>query len=281
MKSFNLPHLFFALIIMHIACFSQDSSIYLTKAINIAGKQRMLGQRMAKNKIYIAKGKSKTKTKAKVEIVQAMEAFDKGLQYLRKFTPTKEIKHKLDLQEYAYKNYKKLIEDKSKKSLNEVIEMNTLFLNVCDDYVSSLVEYSKTQEVIGNNKNDKYILENIAKATSASGKLRYLTQRLNLYCAIYQYKIESVTPTIFNSIIQNLNQNLNFLTILEFNTLDIDDSLSEIVYYWNDLEQKFYNKEGNVTMNFKNIDIEKLYDMCNKILTKANNTTKMYASLGK
>lgn len=266
---------------MHIACFSQDSSIYLTKAINIAGKQRMLGQRMAKNKIYIAKGKSKTKTKAKVEIVQAMEAFDKGLQYLRKFTPTKEIKHKLDLQEYAYKNYKKLIEDKSKKSLNEVIEMNTLFLNVCDDYVSSLVEYSKTQEVIGNNKNDKYILENIAKATSASGKLRYLTQRLNLYCAIYQYKIESVTPTIFNSIIQNLNQNLNFLTILEFNTLDIDDSLSEIVYYWNDLEQKFYNKEGNVTMNFKNIDIEKLYDMCNKILTKANNTTKMYASLGK
>ncbi len=260
---------------IYIHSFSQKKP-YLSQAVNLAGKQRMLGQRIAKDKLYIEANK-KTKF-AKKEQESAIAAFEYGIKYLRSFAPTKEIKHKIDIQEFTFKVYKDLIQETTKKSMNEVVECNTLFLGICDDVVTSLIEYSKTKS--NSDKNKNYVLQNIAKATGASGKLRYLTQRLTLYYALNAYEVKRISPKEINTIVQTMEKNLNYLTVLEFNTLEIDDSLSEVLYYWNELKSKLYTN-GKVKMRSKKINAEELFDLCNTVLAKANATTQMYADLNK
>jgi len=264
--------------LLSISVFSQRRT-YLSQAVNLAGKQRMLGQRMAKDKMYAKAGVKEDF--AKKEMRKAIEAFKYGLGYLKEFAPTQEIKHKIDIQEFAFKYYLSMIESNSRSSIQDVINSNTLFLAVCDDVVTSLIKYAKIKNIAIDDKNQSYVIENIAKATGASGKLRYLTQRLTLYYALNRFKIKTVTPKDIDTIVKTMEKNLNYLTVLEFNTLQIDDSLSEVLYYWNELKSKIYTKEGIVDMNSKRINTVELLEICNNVLNKANTTTKMYADLNK
>jgi len=253
-----------------------QKKVHLGQAVNIAGKQRMLGQRMAKDKLFIEVNK-KTKF-AKKEQAAAMAAFESGINVLKTFAPTREIMHKVEIQEFAYKRYKDLILNSSRKSLEEVIDCNTVFLSICDDVVTSIIEYSRTKSNIGVSKNQKYILENIAKATGASGKLRYLTQRLTLYFSLDAYQVREIRAKEIDRIVRAMEKNLNYLTVLEFNTLEIDDSLSEVLYEWAKLKTSLY-KNGTIDLKSGNIDPEEFFELCNTILEKANATTQMYADL--
>ncbi len=258
-----------------------QSKTYLSKAVNIAGKQRMLGQRMAKNKVFIKAHKKKDV--ANYELEQTLIAFENGLKVLTDFAPTPRIKEKLAIQAYFYKHYKQEILDKSNASLTEVLDTNTLFLNVCDDVVTELINYSKT--IPNNNSNNEkkhenYVIDKIAEATGASGKLRYLTQRLTLYFSMNEFGYKDVSTDELAEIIKDLDANLKYLTVLEFNTLDIDDSLGLVHFYWDQLKFNLYTN-GILTMTPEKIDATLLYELCNNILDKANTTTKMYANLNK
>lgn len=258
-----------------------QSKTYLSKAVNIAGKQRMLGQRMAKNKVFIKAHKKKDV--ANYELEQTLIAFENGLKVLTDFAPTPRIKEKLAIQAYFYKHYKQEILDKSNASLTEVLDTNTLFLNVCDDVVTELINYSKT--IPNNNSNNEkkhenYVIDKIAEATGASGKLRYLTQRLTLYFSMNEFGYKDVSTDELAEIIKDLDANLKYLTVLEFNTLDIDDSLGLVHFYWDQLKFNLYTN-GILTMTPEKIDATLLYELCNNILDKANTTTKMYADLNK
>jgi len=275
MKQFYI--LIFTLFLLIKTGYSQTET-HLSKAVNIAGKQRMLGQRMAKNKVFLkAKKKQKFATK---ELEQTIINFEKGLKILQDFAPTEIIKNKVSIQAIAFNNYKKLVLKKSDESLNEILNSNTTFLKICDDVVTELIKYSKTVPKKTENKHQNYVIDKIAEATGASGKLRYLTQRLTLYFAMNEFKFKTVYPTEFNTIIEDIDSNLEYLTILEFNTIDIDDSLSLVDYYWDQLKFNLYTK-GKLTMTPEIIDANLLYDLCNNILEKANETTKMYADLNK
>ncbi len=258
-----------------------QTKTYLSNAVNIAGKQRMLGQRMAKNKVFLAANQKKSF--ATKELQKTIAGFEKGLKILQDFAPNNAVKHKVDIQEYVFNKYKTAILSKSKESLKEVLATNTLFLAVCDDVVTELINYSysKALKADGVNKHQKYVIDKIAAATGASGKLRYLTQRLTLYFSINEFGYQKVTPLELDQIIKTMDANLGYLTVLEFNTLDIDDSLSEVQYYWNQLKGFLYNEKGEVNMKPKKINALSLYDLCNTILAKANATTKMYADLNK
>lgn len=267
----------FIIMFYSIISFSQ-ANLSLTQAINIAGKQRMLGQRMAKNKLFI-KANKKTSIATK-ELQNTIIDFQKGLKILKNFAPTQAIKHKIAIQENIYNSYKKAILNKSKESLLEVANTNTLFLNICDDVVIELIKHSKSLPKNEANKSQNYVIDKIAEATGASGKLRYLTQRLTLYFALNEFGTQKVSPFELKEIISNLDENLNYLTILEFNTIDIDDALGQVTYYWGQLKDKLY-QDGNIHMNSSKINAFTMYDLSNTILEKANNATKMYADLNK
>ena len=278
MNRTKITQLLFLFFVISTSLIAQRKT-YLSQAVNLAGKQRMLGQRMAKDKMFMKAGVKDEF--AENEMLKAIEAFKYGLGYLKEFAPTQEVKHKIDIQEFAFKCYLEMIESNSRSSMKEVIESNTIFLAICDDVVTSLIQYAKIKNAENTDKNESYVIENIAKATGASGKLRYLTQRLTLYYCLDRFKMKKVTPKEVDEIVRTMERNLNYLTVLEFNTLQIDDSLSEVLYYWNEMKSKIYNKNGEVDMKSKKINPEEMFELCNNVLNKANTTTKMYADLNK
>ena len=266
--------LFLSLILLTLTTtYSQTS---LSEAVNIAGKQRMLGQRMAKNKVFLnAHKKQKFASK---ELQETFTSFQKGLEILNEYAPTKAIKIKIAIQSYAYKQYKEQILDESNQSVKEVFASNTTFLHVCDDLVTEIIKHSET--LPDSKKNHSKTIDQIAKATGASGKLRYLTQRLTLYFSINEFGFENVSPLEVNTIIKDLDANLKYLVALDFNTTEINKSLAEITSSWNTLKGNLYSN-NKVNMTPKNINAVSLYDLSNAILDKANTATKMYANLNK
>ena len=192
-----------------------QTKTYLSNAVNIAGKQRMLGQRMAKNKVFLAANQKKAF--ATKELQKTIAGFEKGLKILQDFAPNNAVKHKVDIQEYVFNKYKTAILSKSKESLKEVLATNTLFLAVCDDVVTELINYSysKALKADGVNKHQKYVIDKIAAATGASGKLRYLTQRLTLYFSIikksfiFYIKIIKIVRKIFRFIIHKFFKSIS------------------------------------------------------------------------
>ena len=257
--------------------FSQ-AAMHVANAVNIAGKQRMLGQRMAKDKLFI---KANVKSdKATKELEKTIIDFQKGLRALKSFAPTPNIKYKLEIQEYVFKDYKKAILDKSKESFQKIVNSNTLFLNICDDVVTAIIEHAKTLPVNTANKAGNYVAGKVAEATGASGKLRYLTQRLTLYFAMNEFGYKEVSSEELDEIVKTLDKNLNYLTVLEFNTLEIDDALGQVTYYWSQLKDKLY-KDGKVNLKTATINADEMYDIANNVLSKANYATKLYADLNK
>ena len=255
-----------------------QTKTYLSNAVNIAGKQRMLGQRMAKDRVFMAANKNKIA--ASKELENTIINFEKSLKILEDFAPNETIKHKVTVQSYVFKKYKKAVNSRSLASLNDVIETNTMFLTVCDDVVNELINYSKTLNSEGGNNHQKYVIDKIAEATGASGKLRYLTQRLTLYYSLNEFGFKKITPLEIEDISKKIDLNLGYLSVLEFNTLEIDDSLSEVQYYWNQLKGFIY-KDGKIDLTSKKINAVAMYNLCNTILGKANATTKLYTDLNK
>lgn len=265
----------FTLIFIAFICATQvfsQKKLSFSDAINVADKQRTLIQRIAKNKLFI-------EVNAKIkglenQITNDIREFELGIDILRNFAPTDVIKYKIDIQELTFKNYKRQVLLTTKTSMNEVISTNTLFLKICDDVFEGFSSYLK--EDPKNNKK-QYTLESIIQATNASGTFRYHTQRLALYHSIHFYDLKTIYPDEINSIVSKMEKSLNFLTVSEFNTLEIDDAISKVLYYWSDLKKKLYSNDEK---GLSKIDPEELYKLTDRILEKSDIITRLYAELG-
>lgn len=258
--------------INNISVFSQKN-LKLSDVLDIADKQRSLAQKMAKNQVFILFDK-KTSVHSK-ELKNSVIEFELAIEVLRSFAPNDSIKHKINIQELAFKRYKRLILESSKQSINEVISMNTLFLQICTDVFDSFLSYSISKY---KEKHNHRVIENIYKSIVASGNIRYLIQRLSLYHAVNSFKLRTIYPDEIDKILLKTERSINSLTISEFNTLEIDDTISKVLYYWEDLnkELKTYEKDK---AGISKIPPKNLYKLSNTVLNKSKSLTKMYAQM--
>ena len=247
---------------------SQNKS-EMSKAIDLASIQRVLVQQMAKDKLFIEVN-NKTSV-AEKELEQAIISFEKNLETLKNLAPNKKIKHEIQEEEFAYRYYKHLILQTTKKSMHEIVDYNSVFLAICDDVVKEFTEQSFLKNT---SKNEKYLAENINKATSAAHRIKLLSQRLTLYYALNNFKFTKVETKKIQRMSMTIENKLNYLTLLEFNTLDIDDSLGELVFLWNLIKTKISDdKEA--------LPADELFDLCNLVLNKAEITSELYLNLNK
>lgn len=242
--------------------------ISTSEAVTIASRQRMLSQKMAKDKVYLTA--KKNINNAEKELRRTIYTFQNDLKILKDFAPTEVIKQKIEAEEHAFEFYKKQILDDSKKSLNSIIHTNTLFLKVCDDVVAEILVYAKTE--IDNSS------KTIPKTSVAAGNLKYLAQRLNLYYILNEFNFENVSSDEIETIVSTIDKNLNYLTVLEGNTLKIDEEINEIRSDWINLKKEIYT-DNHVDLKHKKINSNKLHKICNSIVYKTNVTEKMYSEI--
>jgi len=231
-----------------------SSEIKKSELINIAGKQRMLSQRIAKDYLYI--GRKIAKSKAQREFKESMKNFLLSHKKLYNSIDDPEIKNLLD--------FVALSSDDLKELANKEFTLDNAQLIL--DLSESMLEGS--QYVF--NSLEKTLKIKESKIISIATKQRMLSQRIAKYYISYQSGIKDKnTVDMMQETVSSFSKNLNILIHNKSNSSKINKKLAEIDKLWK-IVHKFYNnieKGGLPLIVFNSTD---------KITKKMDEITKMY-----
>jgi nitrate/nitrite-specific signal transduction histidine kinase len=235
----------------------QNSTQNQVSLIDIAGKQRMLSQRMAKD--YLYKGKHVATAKASKQLVSAMGEFQSAQKTLQSSINDEEIKNLLEFVQMSMDEFKAIAQ--------QPFDLNNAQLVI--DLGESILEGSQ------------YVVDSIKKKANhkesnivaISGKQRMLSQRIAKYYIAYQSGInDKNTVDQMNETVISFTKNLNTLMSNSSNTTQINQKLNEINKLWK-IVYKFY------------LGIEKgglpfiVYTTTDNITKKMDEITKLYVKL--
>ena len=263
-----------------VALFIGDTmaqSLTIGQAVNIAGRQRMLTQRMAKARIY--RTMSINTDVSQKELNASVTTFEESLKNLLAYAPTQKVKLRFQKVEAIWPEFKvALLNDTSATSMLYIISNNTRVLTACDEAVQELVAYSQT---VTDDTNESGIsAEAIANNVNLAGRMRMLSQRLSLYYGAYYTDVDKDGLRVIKTVTSNIQQGLNALTSSEVNSTDIDDALSAALREWDVVREKC-TKNGCQGFEYKTMEPASLFDTMNKFLNRMDRVTALYASLSK
>ncbi len=227
--------------------------------IDIAGKQRMLSQRMAKDYLYL--GKKIAVGKASKQLDATLKEFESNYQRLNSAISDPEIKNLL--------SFVKLSSDEFKALLKQPFNLDNAQLAL--DLSESILEGS--QFVVDALKKGSAHKESVIVAKS--GKQRMLAQRIAKYYIAYQSGInDKNTVDQMKQAVNEFAQNHADLMANATNTPTIDHKLKQIDKLWK-IVYKFYlgiEKGGLPFIVFTTTD---------DITRKMDEVTKLYVELYK
>jgi nitrate/nitrite-specific signal transduction histidine kinase len=198
----------------------------LAELINIAGKQRMLSQRIAKDYLYI--GKKIAVDKATRQLKQSLEEFAKSQTYLAQTIDDAEITNLIAFVNMSLKELKAT----AKKPFNLdnaqlVLDLSESMLEGSQYIVDSLKAKSKAA------KQDSTIV-------AISGKQRMLAQRIAKYYIAYQSGIKDKnTVDQMKETVRQFDENNKRLINNPNNSVDTSAHLKKIDMLWK-IVYKFY-----------------------------------------
>jgi len=265
-------------ILLLLTLFSINSlfaqTLTLGQAINMAGKQRMLSQRMAKDKIY--KTMNQLTAEVDKELTSSITLFDQNLKLLFNYAPTKEIKYKLEIVDLMWADYKKNLLDKSKVSTSNIFNKNTSMLTSCDNVVKELIAYSESLPKAASTK--VYDTTVLSVTIANSGKLRYLTQRLTLYYSSTYYKVNKDGTEEIKEAIDMFEKTLALVNSTVVNNSDTEEKISEIYRIWQNLKSNMY-KNDVIAIDRDSMNPVEVYKKANEILNNADQLTNLYSMM--
>ncbi len=229
------------------------------KLIDIAGKQRMLSQRIAKD--YIYKGKKIATAKATKQLQASLGEFSKAHKHLLASINDPEIKNLLAFVQMSNEDFKLIV--------NKPFDLDNAQLAL--DLSESMLEGS--QYVVDS------LTENINHKESdiveKAGKQRMLAQRIAKYYIAYQSGIKDKnTVDQMKEAVRVFTLNHNELVRNRTNTAQINQKLNEVNKLWK-IVHKFYLKIEKGGLPFI------VFTTTDDITKKMDEITKLYVELYK
>ena len=227
------------------------------KLIDMAGKQRMLSQRIAKDYLYV--GKNVATSKANRQIKDSLAELLKTHKVLVESINDPEIKNLLAFVEMSSEDFESTAnEEFSLDNAQLVLDLSESMLEGSQYVVDSLKDVVKVNE---------------SKIVGKSGKQRMLAQRIAKYYIAYQAGIKDKnTVEQMNAAVKDFSDAQTYLLNNATNTPEINRKLNEIDRLWK-IVYKFY------------LNIEKgglpliVFNTTDTITKKMNEITKLYVEL--
>ncbi len=268
--------LFLLVTSLSVTISAQTTTVALGTLINIAGKQRMLTQRMAKDFVFKAVGTMPEQ--AQKELNSSVVLFEEGLKLLQANAYNAEIKSKLDREDQLWKTYKtSLSSGFSKGTATYILTQNTEILAACEDVVKEYVEYAKTRPSKGDD--DGATGAAVAANTNTSGRIRMLSQRMSLYyVAYYNGMIDEMGYKILKAAADNIGSSFSAVLTSDANNQEVDDAISQAIIEWNVIKEKC-TKDNCIDFQAKTLDPSVMFEQSNKIVNRADKITQSYAKL--
>ena len=231
----------------------------IVKLIDIAGKQRMLSQRISKDYLYI--GKKVAVSKASKQLKASIDELVSAHKVLVDSINDPEIKNLLSFVELSIEDFK--------ATANEPFNLDNAQLII--DLSESMLEGS--QYVVDSLKEKVKVKE--SAIVGKSGKQRMLAQRIAKYYIAYQAGIKDKnTVNQMKAAVSEFSQAHKALMVNPSNTPEINRQLNEIDRLWK-IVYKFY------------LNIEKgglpliVFNTTDNITKKMNKITTLYVELYK
>ena len=242
------------LILSDVSMAKEVSSVNVFKLIDIAGKQRMLSQRIAKDYLYV--GKKVAISKADKQLKASLTEFLKIHNELNSLISDSEIKNLLDFVSLSLEDLKSTSnEDFTLDNAQLILDLSESMLEGNQYIVDSLKRIHKIKE--------SDILEKAAKQ-------RMLSQRIAKYYIAYQSGIKDEnTVNSMKDTVKQFSGNLNLLLMNKNNSPKIDKKLKEIDKLW-EIVHKFYNniERGGLPLI--------VFNTTDNITKKMDEVTKLY-----
>jgi hypothetical protein len=237
----------------------EPSSVEVSKLLEIAGKQRMLSQRIAKD--YIYSGKKIATSKATKQLKDSMSEFLKIHNELNSLITDPEIKNILEFVALSSDDFKATSSKQfTVDNAQLILDLSESMLEGNQYIVDSLKKRNKVKEFD--------MLEKAAKQ-------RMLSQRIAKYYIAYQSGIKDEnTVNSMKETVKQFGDNLSQLLKNRENSVKINKKLKEIDKLWK-IVHKFYNniEKGGLPLI--------VFNTTDDITKKMDELTKLYMLLNK
>ena len=238
--------------------YGKSSELDANGLIDIAGKQRMLSQRIAKDYLYV--GKNIAINRSDKQLKASLNEFFKIHSKLSVSISDPEIKNLLDFVALSTDELKSVSNQKfTIDNAQLILDLTESMLEGSQYIVNSLVKGKKIKNFA--------VLEKAAKQ-------RMLSQRIAKYYIAYQSGIKDEnTVNSMKNTVQEFSDNLNIL-LQNKNSVKVNKKLKEIDRLWK-IVHKFYNniEKGGLPLI--------VFNTTDKITKKMDEVTKLYRQSNK
>ena len=222
--------------------------------VNLAGKQRMLSQKMAKDYFYI--GKKINKGKALKELNRSLKLFKETQKNLNSSIKDEEIRNLISFVNMSLREFESISKD------NYSLDNGTIILDLSE----SLLEGSDyVVKALTKGKASNHIID-------IAGKQRMLSQRIAKYYIAYQAGIKDDNAlSQMRDSVKEFNSILKELMANKTNTPQINKDLASVHTMWKIVE-KFY-------LNIEKGGLPKIvYSTTDDITIQMNEIVKLYVT---